>query len=49
VVRHVRNFHITTVWAIPIRVNISLLVFLPVLAWLIGSGAQIAGSPSRDR
>ncbi|MBV0903811.1 site-2 protease family protein [Haloarcula salina] len=36
-----RNFHITTVWGIPIRVNISLLVFLPVLAWIIGSGAQI--------
>ncbi|QIO21585.1 site-2 protease family protein [Haloarcula sp. JP-L23] len=36
-----RNYHITTVWGIPIRVNISLLVFLPVLAWLIGSGAQI--------
>ena len=38
----VRNFHITTIWGIPIRVNISLLVFLPVLAWLIGSGTQIA-------
>jgi len=37
----VRNFHITTVWGIPIRVNVSLLVFLPVLAWIIGSGAQI--------
>ena len=37
-----RNFHITRVWGIPIRVNISLLVFLPVLAWLIGSGTQIA-------
>ncbi|WP_424000900.1 site-2 protease family protein [Haloarcula salina] len=36
-----RNFHITTVWGIPIRVNVSLLVFLPVLAWIIGSGAQI--------
>ncbi|WP_135305774.1 site-2 protease family protein [Haloarcula amylovorans] len=36
-----RNYRITTVWGIPIRVNISLLVFLPVLAWLIGSGAQI--------
>ncbi|MBX0322783.1 site-2 protease family protein [Halomicroarcula sp. F13] len=36
-----RNFHVTTVWGIPIRVNISLLVFLPVLAWLIGSGSQI--------
>jgi Zn-dependent protease/CBS domain-containing protein len=37
----VRNFHITTIWGIPIRVNISLLVFLPVLAWIIGSGTQI--------
>ncbi|NLV05340.1 peptidase M50 [Haloarcula rubripromontorii] len=37
-----RNFHITTVWGIPIRVNVSLLIFLPVLAWIIGSGAQIA-------
>ena len=36
-----RNFHITTIWGIPIRVNISLLVFLPVLAWIIGSGTQI--------
>ncbi|GGM40727.1 site-2 protease family protein [Haloarcula argentinensis] len=36
-----RNFHITTVWGIPIRVNVSLLIFLPVLAWIIGSGAQI--------
>jgi Zn-dependent protease/CBS domain-containing protein len=38
----VRNYHLTTVWGIPIRVNISLLVFLPVLAWIIGSGAQIS-------
>jgi len=37
----VRNFHVTTIWGIPIRVNVSLLVFLPVLAWLIGSGTQI--------
>jgi Zn-dependent protease len=37
----VRNFHITTVWGIPIRVNISLLVFLPILAWLISSSGQI--------
>ncbi len=36
-----RNYHITSVWGIPIRVNTSLLVFLPILAWLIGSGAQI--------
>ena len=36
-----RKFHVTTIWGIPIRVSISLLVFLPVLAWLIGSGTQI--------
>ena len=37
----VRNYHITTIWGIPIRVNVSLVVFLPVLMWLIGSGTQI--------
>ena len=37
-----RNFRVTTIWGIPIKINISLVVFLPVLAWLIGSGAQIA-------
>jgi len=37
-----RNFTLGRVWGIPIRVNVSLLVFLPILAWLIGSGAQIA-------
>jgi len=36
------NVRIASVWGIPIRVNVSLFVFLPVLAWLIGSGAQIA-------
>jgi len=36
-----RSYTITSVWGIPIRINVSLLVFLPVLAWLIGSGAQI--------
>lgn len=36
-----RNFEVARVWGIPIRVHISLLVFLPVLAWLIGSGSQI--------
>jgi Zn-dependent protease len=36
-----RNFHITTIWGIPIKVNISLVIFLPVLAWLISSTAQI--------
>jgi len=37
-----RNYTIGSVWGIPIRINVSLLVFLPVLAWLIGSGGQIA-------
>ena len=37
-----RSYTITRVWDIPIRINSSLLIFLPVLAWLIGSGQQIA-------
>jgi Zn-dependent protease/predicted transcriptional regulator len=36
-----RSFTLTRIWDIPIRVNTSLLVFLPILAWLIGSGQQI--------
>ena len=36
------NYTILSIWGIPIRINISLLVFLPILAWLIGSGDQIA-------
>lgn len=36
------NYTLLRVWGIPIRLNISLLVFLPVLAWLIGSGEQLA-------
>lgn len=36
------NFTITRIWGIPIRINISLIVFLPILAWLIGSGEQLA-------
>lgn len=36
-----RNYTITEVWDIPIRVNTSLLIFLPILVWLIGSGQQI--------
>jgi len=36
-----RSYTIAEVWDIPIRVNTSLLVFLPILAWLIGSGQQI--------
>ena len=37
-----RNFTIARIWGIPIRINVSLLVFLPILAWLLGSGGQIA-------
>ena len=37
-----RNFTVARIWDIPIRINVSLLVFLPVLAWLLGSGGQIA-------
>ncbi|NHN47874.1 CBS domain-containing protein [Halostella sp. JP-L12] len=37
-----RNFTVARIWGIPIRINVSLLVFLPVLAWLIGSGGQIS-------
>ncbi|WP_436932163.1 site-2 protease family protein [Halosimplex halobium] len=36
-----RNFTIGSVWGIPIRINVSLVVFLPILAWVIGSGSQI--------
>lgn len=36
-----RNYTITRIWGIPIRLNVSLVVFLPLLAWLIGSGGQI--------
>ena len=35
------NYTVTRVWDIPIRVNVSLLVFLPILTWLIASGGQI--------
>lgn len=38
---NVRSYTIAEVWNIPIRVNTSLLIFLPILAWLIGSGQQI--------
>jgi Zn-dependent protease/CBS domain-containing protein len=37
-----RSFTLGKVWDIPIRVNASLLIFIPILAWLIGSGEQIA-------
>ncbi|MFB6280605.1 MAG: site-2 protease family protein [Haloferacaceae archaeon] len=36
-----RNFTVGRIWGIPIRISISLVVFLPVLAWLIASGGQI--------
>ena len=36
-----RNYTTATVWGIPIKTNISLLVFLLILAWIIGSGTQI--------
>jgi Zn-dependent protease len=35
------NYRVATIWGIPIRINISLLVFIPLLAYLIGSGTQI--------
>ncbi|MFC6954632.1 site-2 protease family protein [Halorubellus litoreus] len=35
------NYRVATVWGIPIKVNISLVVFLPVLAWIIGGTGQI--------
>ncbi|MFC6990190.1 site-2 protease family protein [Haloplanus sp. GCM10025708] len=36
-----RSYTVTEIWEIPIRINSSLLIFLPILAWLIGSGQQI--------
>jgi Zn-dependent protease len=36
-----RSYTVASIWDIPIRVNTSLLVFLPILAWLIGAGGQI--------
>jgi Zn-dependent protease len=36
-----RSYTVTRIWGIPIRVGSSLLIFLPILAWLIGSGQQI--------
>ncbi|MFB6309617.1 MAG: site-2 protease family protein [Salinirussus sp.] len=36
-----RHVTIGRIWNIPIRLHISLLVFLPILAWLLGSGEQI--------
>jgi Zn-dependent protease/predicted transcriptional regulator len=36
------NYTLFSIWGIPIRINVSLLVFLPILAWLVGSGEQLA-------
>ncbi|MFB6137921.1 MAG: site-2 protease family protein [Halobacteriaceae archaeon] len=36
-----RSYTVGRIWDIPIRINVSLVVFLPILAWLIGSGGQI--------
>ena len=36
-----RGYQVTTVWGIPIRIHISLLVVLPIFAWLIGNGVQL--------
>jgi Zn-dependent protease/CBS domain-containing protein len=35
------NYTLFRVWGIPIRINVSLIVFLPILAWLIGSEVQL--------
>ncbi|MFB6108347.1 MAG: site-2 protease family protein [Haloplanus sp.] len=37
-----QSYTVSEVWDIPIRINVSLLVFLPILAWLLGNGRQIA-------
>lgn len=36
-----RNFTILRVWGIPIKINVSLIVFLPILVWLIAASDQI--------
>lgn len=36
-----RDFHLGTISGIPIRANLSLVLFLPVLAWIIARGGQI--------
>jgi len=37
------NYRIATIWGRPIRINVSLIVFVPVLAYLIGSGGESGG------
>jgi len=36
-----RSLKIASVWGIPIKLHVSLLVVLPIFAWLLGSGQQI--------
>lgn len=36
----IRNYTLTRVWGVPTRISISLVAFLPVLAWFTGSGSQ---------
>ena len=36
-----RSLKVAQVWGIPIKIHISLLVVLPLFAWLLGSGQQI--------
>jgi len=37
-----RSYTVGRIWDIPIRINISLILFLPLLAYLIGSGEGIS-------
>jgi Zn-dependent protease len=36
-----RSYRVARVWGIPIEIDVSLVVFLPILAWLIGSGNHV--------
>ncbi|GAA0302820.1 hypothetical protein GCM10009066_16130 [Halarchaeum salinum] len=36
-----RKFTVGRIWDIPIRIDLSLVLFLPLLAWFLGSEAQI--------
>jgi Zn-dependent protease/predicted transcriptional regulator len=36
-----KNYTVARVWGIPVQINISLIIFVPILAWIIGSGGQI--------
>ena len=37
-----RSYTVGRIWDIPIRINVSLILFLPLLAYLIGSGEGIS-------